>query len=208
MNISKSLILIHGFTSKKEDLIDFAYKLSKNKFNVILFELAFHGSKSPKNKEDWLYRTITESVIELEKLIKSLKHKDVFIIGVSLGSMITDMFLQKHYLVYPNIKKVVYLLYNPDKICLIKKIKYHRDLSFFITDKSFLMLQKKLSNIIPNYQNQIQSYILNGKDDPWIPYWEVSQHIKNCDIKYDVVTNVGHDVSDNMINMTIDFLLN
>ncbi len=81
-NSDHTLLFLHGFIGNSSVWDDYVEAL-KNKFDIILFDLAGHGkSKSPKVIEEYLFQNQTEKIIEV---LNILKIKSVSIISYSMS---------------------------------------------------------------------------------------------------------------------------
>ncbi len=98
----KSLIFIHGFKKHKENIFQsLEEKLLQNDFfaDFKIINLNYYDNLDKKSINNQLFKTII-----IDKL-EELKDEDVFIVGYSVGGLVSLTLTQK----YPNIKKIVAL---------------------------------------------------------------------------------------------------
>lgn len=113
------IMFIHGFTSRKEFNLHYAYLMAEKGFRVVLPEALFHGERSnglagqELNMHFW--EIILQTITELEQLKNAFAEKQLIdtervgLAGTSMGGIITLGALSK----YPWIKAAVSLMGMP-----------------------------------------------------------------------------------------------
>lgn len=149
--------IIHGMAEHSYNYIDFIKFLNANGFTVIAHDHRGHG-KSISEKYPTGYMRLTEEVIDDVYAVNSFAREthpglEVYMIGHSMGSMISRLYLQK----YDD---------TIDKLVLTGTVEHSKAAGFGLF----------LGNIITFYFNKYQPAILSPLlpgskgDDTWISY--------------------------------------
>lgn len=212
------LIMLHGFTSCKENNLKDAYTLAKQGFFMVLFDAIHHGERmepalqmlSYYEKAQNLVKIQLQSSLEINKIISChgpnalADWENVGLIGFSMGGNTIYKYLAQS--MHPSVKAAVPLLASPCWGNFIRKLVISKPELRRFVNEDILMTTKKVE---PNLSQLIDFPLLmiNGEADDRIPIEDVRQAFNQLKQQYSKKENiqhleypgVGHQVCKNMI---------
>ncbi len=99
------LFLFHGWTSCKENMIDFAKTMAKSHYRIIMPDCAYHGERKKNDFKMWdidlMFETIIQTVDEFQILLNHFSelennHPKFAVAGVSMGALIVHALMRKY----------------------------------------------------------------------------------------------------------------
>ena len=219
------IIFVHGFTSKKENNLHYAYLLAEKGFRVLLPEALYHGERNPslsgQSLEFRFWEIVLQTIDELEILKNTFEEKQLIdpnrigVVGTSMGGMITLGALTK----YNWIKAATSLMGMPyyEKFALYQiNSMREKGVELPVQDKELTQLMDKLRQLdLSLHLEKLQNRPLlfwHGKQDPVVPYantYHFYETIKPLYIqepnKLQFITDerAGHKVSNDGVEKTV-----
>lgn len=159
-----TIIITHGLAEYSKYYDEIAKYLQTNDFNVITYDLKGHGKSFGKRGSINSYKEYLKDLSELVSYAKK-KTKKVYLIGHSLGGVITNLYVLK----YGNVDGVIISSSPTFYLPAIEKIKYF-PFKYFLRNKKM-------------YTNFKDSRLLNNNN-----------YVKDVyDLEY-YYFNIGHEV--------------
>jgi uncharacterized protein len=177
------IIFNHGFTSRKEFNLHYAYLLAEKGFRVVLPGALYHGERNAGQDGYKLslhfWDIVLQSIEELEIIKESFEDKNIIdperigVVGTSMGGIVTLGALVK----YPWIRAAVSLMGNPHyekfsgmQIDELKKKGYEIPLS----ERELSQLRDRLReydlSLQPEKLNSRPLLFWHGEKDPVVPF--------------------------------------
>lgn len=214
------IIIIHGFTGKKENNLYLAYRFARIGYIVVVFDAYLHGELKNSQFESYtrieriskIPIIITESCLMLSEIIKnyteSMKTIMIGLVGISMGGFIAFQYLSRKNRY--NISMVVSLISTPHWLT-----PFEKTLETDLTSKRYLTQELldeidsiQASNFYDNFHNT-PILMLNGEDDEKYFLDDVKSTIEDLRTNYDdsnfksiIYSGDGHQVTDKMIDET------
>jgi dienelactone hydrolase len=213
------VIIYHGYTANREQLIIHAYRLAKEGFVVVLPDAYNHGDRRIEGTVCDLFEAIEKSTQDINVIIDSYAENNlvdierVGLTGYSMGGCITYNYLiQKD----RRISAAVPIIATPDWVALIstnsgKEILKSTNVK---NDEDLERLKGEIGKIQPMEKYQLMSgipiKILNGEIDAIIPVEGVKklhellepEYEDKEDISIKIYPGVGHAITPDMIDDT------
>lgn len=126
-----TIIITHGLAAYSKSFIDTAEYLQSNGFNVIIYDLRGHGRSLGKRGSIDSYKSYIKDLHELVLHAKK-ETSNIYLIGHSLGGVITNLYVTK----YNNVDGAIVAASPTDFLPMTNKLRYI---------PSFLINSKKLS---------------------------------------------------------------
>lgn len=230
MKRKKAILLIHGFAGNSSDFNELHNDIQViDDFDVFTYTLPGHNEIVIKNVtyKDW----IKASELQIEKII-NYGYKEIYIIGHSMGGVITSYLASK----YKEVKKLVlaapsyeFFKFNNNKINFKEGIKFIPNIIkkyplkklLLRAFKSPLKTVKEFSNLVINYKTYIKevscpTLILWGNNDTTVPISGIDyvyDNIKSKSVELYIVDGINHCIFQNnryieIRNIIINFLSN
>ncbi|KAB2337185.1 alpha/beta fold hydrolase [Cytobacillus depressus] len=219
------IIFLHGFTSRKEFNLHYAYLLAEKGFRVILPDALYHGERAASLTEKQLdlhfWEIIIQTIKELDILKRFFEAKNLIdparigVVGTSMGGIITFGALTQ----YSWIKVAVSLMgmpyYEQFAINQIKNLRL-RGVSIPLSESEKSQLLTKLRefdlSVHPEKLRNRPMLFWHGKKDPVVPYAPDYQfyetikplyHEHSERLKFISDENAGHKVSTDGVIQTV-----
>ena len=219
------IIFVHGFTSKKENNLHYAYLLAEKGFRVLLPEALYHGERNPglsgHRLEFRFWDIVLQTIDELEILKSTFEEKQLIdsnrigVVGTSMGGIVTLGALTK----YDWIKAATSLMgmpyYEQFALHQINSMK-EKGVELPVQEEELAQLMDKLRQLdLSLHHEKLQNRPLlfwHGKQDPVVPYantyhfYETIKPLyKNEPNKLQFITDesAGHKVSNEGVEKTV-----
>ncbi|MBY0121055.1 alpha/beta fold hydrolase [Bacillus sp. S/N-304-OC-R1] len=219
------VIFIHGFSSRKEFNLHYAYLLAEKGFRVVLPEALHHGERSigltGQQLNIHFWDIIIQTIEELAKVKDFFEEKKLIdperigVVGTSMGGIITLGSLSQ----YSWIKAAVSLMGMPyyEKFALQQIDELKRNgIDLPLTEEEMTQLMNKIRNLDlslqPEKLNNRPLLFWHGKQDSVVPFGPAFHFYETVRPLYDEVPNylqfiseekAGHKVSTNGVLETV-----
>ncbi|MBS4188847.1 prolyl oligopeptidase family serine peptidase [Bacillus sp. FJAT-49705] len=221
------IIFIHGYTSRKEFNLHYAYLLAEKGFRVILPEAIYHGERSSglsgNELNFYFWDIVLRTIDELEILKQTFEEQKLIdpsrigIVGTSMGGIITLGALTK----YPWIKAATSLMGMPyyEKFAnlQINEMK-KKGIKIPVSEEEMSQLMSKLRELDLSLQPQKLGnrplLFWHGKQDSVVPYSPTYHFYESIRplyqdkperLKFISEENAGHKVSTAGVMRTIEW---
>ncbi|MGJ9382493.1 esterase [Salipaludibacillus sp. CF4.18] len=217
------LIFWHGFTSMKEDNLQYAYLLAEEGFRVILPDAVHHGERqnglSNNQRELSFWEIVIQSIYESEKIKVDLNNyfpfekNDVSMAGISMGAIITLGALTQ----YDWIKRAGSLMgtpaYTDFALMQIQHIK-QASMSLPISEEELTGRVKQLKDfdlsLKPDLIKDKELFFWHGEKDSVVPIQGVKLFLEEFSdlshIQVEIDADAGHNVSREGISSFITWM--
>lgn len=226
-----TLIITHGLAEHSQRFNNVAEKIVDNGFNVVTYDIRGHGKSQGKRGSIKSYKLFVEdlnTIIKIEKKYNS----NVYLLGHSMGGLITNLYLLEYgsvsgaiivaspldYVVKPTLKnKLFSKLFGFKKMktnFADKKLSHNAhnlndplNLKYFKLDLIYQTMIKGLSKLINNFDNlKTPLLLLYGKEDLIVKLAQAKQafdQIGSQDKKLHIYENSKHDLLHDIESETV-----
>jgi len=221
------VIMMHGLTARKENVLPYAYFVAKEGYHTILFDAAEHGeletaqfcSYSNAQKKSHVYTIIFTSSKNIDTIIEAfageqtVDHNRVGLIGFSMGGMIVyDYICQRR---SPHVKAAIPIIATPAwGKSVSRNLAGDPDYAKHLDEEKIFQIESRQPSNFLAALKDFPLLILNGESDEIMPiddikefYHRAKQHYTQGDlIQLIEYKDVGHTPTFEMTSEAIAWL--
>jgi len=221
------VIMIHGFTARKENVLPYAYYVAKEGYHTILFDAYEHGeletaqfkNYSNLEKKAHMHTIIFKSSKNIDPIIaafadhQSVDNKSVGLIGFSMGGMIVYDYIYR--LRSPNVKVAVPIIATPQWEKSVRR-DLARDPGFarYFDEQKISQIENRQPSSHLDKVKDFPLLILNGELDEIMPIGDVKEFYERAKrsfthkelIKLIEYKGIGHTPTFEMLSEAIAWL--